>query len=103
MIHAVLSVPAFRERYLEVYRQIATEELQEDAFRARIDAYRTLISDAVAQDPFGPDQKKFLESLDGTETSLTEIVSRRRKFLLEDESLTPDSDDKNDDQSSDTR
>ena len=101
LIHAVLSVPAFRERYLEVYRQIATEELQEDAFRARIDAYRTLISDAVAQDPFGPDQKKFLESLDGTETSLTEIVSRRRKFLLEDESLTPDSDDEDD--SSDNR
>ena len=103
LIHAVLSVPAFRERYLEVYRQIATEELQEDAFRARIEAYRTLISDAVAQDPFGPDRKQFLESLDGTETSLTEIVSRRRKFLLEDESLTPDSDDKDDDQSSNNR
>ena len=88
-------MPAWRARYLEVCREIAEEDLQEEAFSARVDAYRDLLSDAVAKDPFGPDRGDFLRSLEGTETSLTEIVKRRRKFLLEHDSLNPDPADEN--------
>lgn len=93
MIAAILAVPAWKARYLELCRQIAEEALQEDVFLARVDAYRTLLTDAVTRDPFGPDRVDFLRSLEGTETSLVDIVARRRKFLLEHESLELNSDD----------
>jgi len=93
LIAAILAVPAWKARYLELCRQIAEQALEEDAFRARIDAYRTLLTEAVAEDPFGPAHEDFLGSLAGSETSLTEIVARRRKFLLEHEALNPNSDD----------
>ena len=97
MITQLLSVPQWRQRYLEVYRQIVEEQLAEERFTKRVEAYRTLLEDAVARDPMGPSPEAFQSSTREGDQSLGKIVERRRRFLLEHESLNADRNEHKDD------
>ena len=83
----ILAVPAWRERYLDQVRELAEVELDWNTLGPRVESYRELIVDAVAQDPFDPDRSTFLESLDSDGMSLKSIAKERRDFLLRHDSL----------------
>lgn len=87
LIVRILAVPAWRDQYLDMVRELAEVELDWNSLGRRVMEYRALIVDAVAQDPFDPDRITFLESLDGNDRSLKSIARQRRDFLLQHESL----------------
>ena len=98
MITRILSVPQWRERYLEVYRQIVEEQLAQERFARRDEAYRTLLEDSIAKDPMGPSPEAFQSSAIEGEQSLGAIVERRRSFLLKHESLQTHQNEENQDE-----
>jgi spore coat protein CotH len=98
LITRILSVPQWRERYLEVYRQIVEEQLAQERFARRVEAYRTLLEDSIAKDPMGPSPEAFQSSAIEGEQSLGAIVERRRSFLLKHESLQTHQNEENQDE-----
>ena len=83
VIARILSVEAWRADYLETIREIAETDLDWANLRPRIDAYRVLIENDVARDPFQGDRTGFRRSLYDEQESLRSFVNDRRRFLLD--------------------
>lgn len=90
LIARILAVPEWRAMYLDEVRRLATVELDWGVLGKRVDAYRELIVEAVDQDPFDPDRRAFLDSIEGGDRSLESIARQRREFLLGHASLQGD-------------
>ena len=75
----LLAVPALREKYLGYVRDIATRWLDWAALGPRVDAYRSVIADAVRADTRKLDSD---EAFDSGVAALKAFVEERRAFLL---------------------
>jgi len=85
LMHRLLAIDQYRQRYLAHARTILESFLTEEALFAKIDAYRTLIEDEVKLDDKKRNSSQAFES--GVE-GLKDFVQRRRDYLLTNRALT---------------
>ncbi len=90
VIARIMSVPEWRELYLERLRLLAERELDWKILGERITLWRDLLMDAVDEDPFLGDTRAFRSSLDGPDNSLKTIAEQRRNYLLRHPDLNKD-------------
>ncbi|XAL98019.1 hypothetical protein OT109_10460 [Phycisphaeraceae bacterium D3-23] len=85
LIHALLSVPEWRDTYLAHVAQINREWMDWQRIGPVIEGYRILIEDAVAQDPLGPGTAGFDRAIEGGVglSSLRGFFDARHEYLAE--------------------
>ena len=87
IIARLLSVPAWRETFLERVRFLAETELAWPTLATRVNHWRTQLRSALNVDPFFVEQSKFDAAIDGPTNSLKANTAQRRAFLLNHPSL----------------
>lgn len=94
LLHRLLEVPAWRERYLANLRQLATTVMSDDVLGKRIAAWQTMIDPTVKGDVhslFGYEafQNSFAKNDEGKPAprSLLATIAQRRKVILDDQAL----------------
>ena len=94
LLHRLLEVPAWRERYLANLRELATNVMTDTVLGARLDAWRTLIEPVVQGDVhalYGYEafQQCFAKDADGKPAarSLLAVIAQRRRAILDDAAL----------------
>lgn len=94
LLHRLLEVPAWRERYLANLRTIATTVFTDDDLGARIEKWRTMIDDVAAHEAYSlygyaAFQRSFARDGNGKPAagSIMAVVAQRRDAILKDPAM----------------
>ncbi len=88
LVDKILSVPAWRQRYLDYLKQVATDWLTREQHAAWIAAADAIVRDAVARDPNPPEtgiEATYASQIDPAGSgggNLFEFVDQRRALIL---------------------
>ncbi|MEO1262118.1 MAG: CotH kinase family protein [Bacteroidota bacterium] len=86
LVHRIMQVPEFRQRYLAHCRTIINDYMDIDLIHDKIDFYASLIDDLEANDPVGDQLFSYNQYLNGVQ-ELKDFFEDRRNFLLANEEV----------------